>query len=175
MLNQIQFPIYHLGQDKPLKEGTRWYYYYEVHHKDGEVDPKTAIIDDTSVVGNSLAMRRLQLKNVGTHLHKLKHAVFFLGDMVKLSKGGTWFIDSEGYVFEYRKTKKVPLVFKPISQVIPMKTGGAVIEIQGVGTRFKTLYAPKPTEKYAGLLLVGTGYLLYGVYEEEHPSTVRMI
>jgi hypothetical protein len=175
MLNRIQFPIYHLGQDKPTKEGTRWYYHYEVHHKDGEIDPKIVVVDDTSVTGNSLAMRRLQLKNNGVALAKLRHAVFFLGDMIKLSKAGTWFIDSEGTVFEYRKTKRVPLVFKPISQVIPIRTGGAIVEVQGIGTRFKVLHAPNQHTKYAGLLLVGTGYLLYGLYEDKLPDTVRMV
>ena len=175
MLNQIQFPIYHLGQDKPVRDSTRWYYYYETHHKDGEIDPKTLVIDDTSIEGNSLAMRRLNMKKNDVTLAKLRHAVFFLGDMIKLSKSGTWFIDSEGTVFEYRKTKRVPLVFKPISQVIPIRTGGAIVEVQGIGTRFKVLHAPNPDCKYAGLLLVGTGYLLYGLYVDKLPDTVRMV
>lgn len=175
MLNQIQFPIYHLGHDKPEREDTRVFYTYEVQLSDGDVYVKTMVVDDTSVPGNSLAMRRLQLKNSGIDLAKLKHAVFFLGDMIKLSKGGTWFIDSNGYVFEYRKTKRVPLVFKNISQIIPIKTGGAIVEVQGVGTRFKVLHAPNPLTKYAGLLLVGTGYLLYGLYEDKLTDTVRMV
>ena len=120
-------------------------------------------------------MRRLNLKNNGVALSKLRHAVFFLGDMIKLSKAGTWFIDSEGTVFEYRKSKRVPLVFKPLSQVIPIRTGGAIVEVQGVGTRFKVLHAPNQACKYAGLLLVGTGYLLYGLYEDKLPDTVRMV
>lgn len=175
MLNQIQFPIYHLGHDKPNREGTRWYYHYETHHKDGEVETKTLVVDDTGTPGNSLAMRRLQLKNSGVALAKLRHAVFFLGDMIKLSRGGTWFIDSTGYVFEYRKTKRVPLVFKSISQIIPIKTGGAIVEVQGIGTRFKVLHAPNQDCKYAGLLLVGTGYLLYGLYPDKLTDTVRMV
>ncbi len=175
MLNQVQFPIYHLGHDKPEREGTRVFYTYEVQLSDGDVYVKHLVVDDTSVPGNSLAMRRLQLKNIGIDLAKLRHAVFFLGDMIKLSKGGTWFIDSNGYVFEYRKTKRVPLVFKNISQIIPIKTGGAIVEVQGVGTRFKVLHAPNPQIKYAGLLLVGTGYLLYGLYEDKLMDTVRMV
>lgn len=172
---RIQFPIYHLGNRKPLREGDRLYYQYSEHHEDGEVIDKTQILDDKSQPGHSLAMRRLQLKNQGVTLCKLKYAVFFIGDMLKLCKGSTWFIDSEGNTFEYHKTKRVPLVFRPIAQILPIKTGGAIIEVQGVGTRFKTLHAPKGTEKWAGVLLVGVAYILYGIYDEKLEDTTRMV
>jgi hypothetical protein len=172
---RIQFPIYHLGEEKPLQEGDRLYYQYALHEMDGTVEDKIQVLDDKSQPGHSLAMRRLQLKNQGVVLSKLKYAIFFIGDMLKMCKGTTWFIDTEGTVFEYRKTKKVPLVFRPISQILPIKTGGAVIEVQGVGTRFKTLHAPKGTEKWAGVLLVGVAYILYGLYDEKLEDTTRMV
>ena len=172
---RIQFPIYHLGEEKPLQDGDRLYYQYALHETDGTVEDKIQVLDDKSQPGHSLAMRRLQLKNQGVTLSKLKYAIFFIGDMLKMCKGTTWFIDTEGTVFEYRKTKKVPLVFRPISQILPIKTGGAVIEVQGVGTRFKTLHAPKGTEKWAGVLLVGVAYILYGLYDEKLEDTTRMV
>lgn len=173
--SKIQFPIYHLGGQKPTQDGDRLYYQYIATNTDGEDRDVIQVLDDKSQPGLTLAMRRLQLKNQGVVLAKLKYAIFFIGDMLKLCKGTTWFIDSEGTVFEYRKTKKVPLVFRPISQIMPIKTGGAVIEVQGVGTRFKTLHAPKGTEKWAGVLLVGVAYVLYGLYDEKLEDTTRMI
>lgn len=169
-LSNIRFPVYFIGKNKPLVVENKIFFAYT----DGEKDV-VQLLDDKSVAGNSLAWRRLQLKNSGVILAKLKHAVFFISDLVKLSKAGTWFIDSDGTLFEYRKTKRVPLVFKPISQVIPIKTGGSIVEVQGIGTRFKTLHAPKGTEKWVGLLLIGTGYLLYGLYDTKQEDTVRMI
>lgn len=171
----IQFPIYHLGPEKPLTDGTRSYYQYVAHSVEDDDQDVVQVLDDKSMPGISLAMRRLQLKNTGVKLCKLKYAIFFIGDMLKMCKSTTWFIDNDGTVFEYRKTKKVPLVFRPISQIIPIRTGGAVIEVQGVGTRFKTLHAPKGTEKFAGVLLVGTAYVLYGIYDEKLEDTTRMI
>lgn len=173
--SRIQFPIYHLGDEKPIQDGDKLYYQYSVHSVEGDNQDKIQVLDDKSVPGLSLAMRRLQLKNNGVALAKLKYAIFFIGDMLKMCKGTTWFIDSEGTVFEYRKTKKVPLVFRPIVQILPIKTGGAIIEVQGVGTRFKTLHAPKGTEKFAGILLVGTAYILYGIYDEKLEDTTRMV
>jgi len=172
--SRVQFPIYYLGSQKPTVDGDRVYYHHVKETKEESVD-LIGIIDDKSATGNSLASRRLQLKNSGIKLAKLKYAIFFIGDMLKLCKGTTWFIDSEGVVFEYRKTRKVPLVFKPISQIIPIKTGGAIVEVQGIGTRFKVLHAPTGTQKYAGLLLVGVGYILYGLYDEKLEDTVRAV
>ena len=171
----IQFPIYHLGSEKPMIEGNRSYYQYAAQSIEGEDQDVIQVLDDKSMNGISLAMRRLQLKNAGVKLCKLKYAIFFIGDMLKMCKSTTWFIDNDGVIFEYRKTKKVPLVFRPISQILPIRTGGAVIEVQGVGTRFKTLHAPKGTEKFAGVLLVGTAYVLYGLYDEKLEDTTRMI
>lgn len=168
--SNIRFPVYYIGANKPNVVDNKIFTAYT----DGERD-RVQIVDDKSITGNSLAWRRLQLKNNGVALFPLKKAVFFISDLVKLSKLGSWFIDSDGTLFEYRKTKKVPLVFKPISQIIPISTGGSIVEVQGIGTRFKTLHAPKGTEKWAGLLLVGTGYLLYGLYDNKQEDTSRMI
>lgn len=173
--SRIQFPIYHLGEEKPVVDGDKMYYQYVVSSVEGEDVDKALVLDDKSQPGLTLAMRRLQLKNQGVALAKLKYAIFFIGDMLKMCKGTTWFIDTEGTVFEYRKTKKVPLVFRPIVQILPIKTGGAIIEVQGVGTRFKTLHAPKGTEKWAGVLLVGVAYVLYGLYDEKLEDTTRMV
>lgn len=168
--SNIRFPVYFVGKTKPNVVDNKIFTAYT----DGNRDV-VQVYDDKSVTGNSLAWRRLQLKNSGVTLAPLKKAVFFICDLIKLSKQGSWFIDSDGTLFEYQKTKRVPLVFKPISQIIPVQTGGSIVEVQGIGTRFKTLHAPKGTEKWAGLLLVGVGCLLYGLYDEKQEDTTRMV
>lgn len=173
--DKISFPVYHLGRNKPEIENGLAYFYYTQHHKTGEVTETKTVVDDKNQSGGSLAMRRLQLKQNGVNLHKLKYALFFISDLIKMTKMGSWFIDSEGQIFEYAKTKRVPLVFRPITQLIPIKTGGCIVEVRGEGNRFKTLHAPKGFEKYAGLLLVGTGSILYGLYSEKLQDTVRMV
>lgn len=174
-LDSIKFPLYYLGNRKPeVKEGVI-FYFYGVEHYDGEESYQIQIVDDKNIGGNSLAVRRLKLQEQKTPLFKLTKAIFFLGDLVKLTSGVTWYIDSEGQLFEYKKTRRVPLVFKPISCVLPNKTGGAIVEVAQVNSRFKTLLAPTGLEKWAGLLQVGHSYILYGLYENKLEDTYRMI
>ncbi len=94
--------------------------------------------------------------------------------MVKISGPNIWFIDNLGKLFTYIKSKSVPLTFKEIKKATPIPMGGAIIEVEGVETRFKCLFASN-TEKFAGLLKIGRGYILYGLYDEKPADTRRMI
>lgn len=175
MLGSLKFPVYYLGEEEPQSENGVNFYFYGKHNPEGENEYKIQVIDDKNIPGSSLAIRRLKLADSKQPLFRLKKALFFVGDLIKLTKGTTWYIDSEGQVFAYRKTTKVPLVFKPISSIMPIKTGGSIVEVAQVGSRFKTLLAPTGLEKYAGLLRVGHGYILYGLYEEKLEDTYRMV
>ena len=59
--------------------------------------------------------------------------------------------------------------------MIAIKGGGAIIEVEGFPTRFKTLYTPKEDEVFAGILVNGMTHILYGVYTKLHNDTWRMI
>lgn len=175
-LSEISFPVYKLGNTGPIQHETIAFYLF-VDDTDKSQPPKDVylIVDDKAVQGENLARRRLQLQAQGVPLYKLTHAIFFIADMLKLSVGATWFIDSLGKIFEYKKTKKVPLIYKPIKKIIPVLTGGAVLEVEGISHRFKTLYMPRLEERYAGLLKINRGYLLYGLYDKLYTATTRMI
>lgn len=173
-LKDLQFPIYRLGLEGPTQYDGVLYYEYATKDKEGNRVEKKLILDDINVQGNSLAMRRLVMKSQGIKLKLLNTAIFFVSDFIKLATASTWFIDSSGKLFQHKKATRAKLVFKEISQVIPIPTGGAIIEVVGIPTRFKTLFAPKH-EKFAGLLQVGRVYILYGLYEEKPNDTWRLI
>ena len=175
-LSEISFPVYKLGNTKPIQHETIAFYLF-VDDSDNSRAPQDVylIVDDKAVHGENLARRRLQLQAQGVRLYKLTRAIFFIADMLKLSVGATWFIDSLGKIFEYKKTKKVPLVYKRIKKVIPLSAGGAVLEVEGIAHRFKTLYMPRLEERYVGLLKINNGYLLYGLYDKLYTATTRMI
>lgn len=173
-LKDLQFPVYRLGLEKPSQYDGVLYYEYLATNKEHEEVHQKYILDDTNVPGSSLAMRRLVMLSNGVKLKKLHTAVFFLSDFIKLATASTWFIDSSGKLFQHKKKTRAKLTFRPISQIIPMQTGGAIIEVVGVPARFKTLFAPK-YEKFAGLLQVGRVYILYGLYEEKPEDTWRLI
>lgn len=175
-LSCISFPVYHLGKDAPIFEDGKHFYLMgrDINEPDGVL--KEIVVDDKRLPQHSLAMRRLALREKGVELKALKKAIFYISDMVKLSNGATWFIDSEGMVFEYRKSTRVKLTFKPITQVIPIASGGAIIEVKGIPQRFKVLHTPKMEEaKAAGLLFFKGMYILFGLYDQVYDDTIRMI
>lgn len=173
-LKDLQFPIYRLGLDKPSQYDGVLYYESIKTDKEGKKIDIKQIVDDAKVNGNSLAMRRLAMMSEGINLKPIKNAIFFISDFIKLATAGTWFIDSSGMLFQHTKSVRAKLVFRPINKVIPIATGGAIIEVVDIPTRFKTLYAPK-YEKFAGLLNIGRVYILYGLYEEKPKDTWRLI
>lgn len=171
-LGEIHFPVYLLGKEPLIENGVVFFLYRKKNLED-DVDI-IKIIDDKNLSGKTLAERRLQIRNTGADLYTIKYAVFFISDLVKLSRGSTWFIDSSGKVFKYKKTKRVPLVFKKVKKVIQHSTG-VLVEVEGIVQRFKTLYAPTTTQNWAGLLVLPEGYLLYGLFDKKYEDTIRMI
>ena len=99
--------------------------------------------------------------------------MFFLGDLIKLAKPTLWFIDSKGSLFQYKKSIAMKLIFKKIIKVLATNSG-YILELDGIETRFKCLYAPKD-KKYAGILKLGHTSILYGVYDEPYKETRRKI
>jgi hypothetical protein len=105
----------------------------------------------------------------------MTHAVFFLGDLVKMAKPGIWFIDSNGKVFDYKKQTRALLKFYPIAKNIPIPTGGSIIQAHGIPTRFKCLFSPSLDKNHVGILEYGMSQILYGFYTEKHKNTWRMV
>lgn len=172
-LQEISFPVYKLSDIKPVVEDGITFYVFEYNSKDGEV---IKIIDDTNIPAKSLALRRLRMAVDGVDLFKLSKAIFLLADLIKLSKNNTWFIDSLGHIFQYTKTKLVPLEFKRITKILQIATGGSIIIVEGLTTRFKTLFKVSDEYRYAGVLkLDSKSYILYGVYKEKYKDTRRKI
>ena len=174
-LADIRFPVYQLGTDKPESLDNVLFYLFIANAGTEDEVIKITIIDDKNVPGDSLATRRLQLATQDRKLHPLKKAVFFLPDFLKVAKKSTWFIDSNGVLFQYTKQKRVPLVFRKISKIINMSTGGSIVEVQGVPGRFKTLFTAPKTATWAGLLVMGNGTVLYGLYDNEYRATTRQV
>ncbi len=111
----------------------------------------------------------------GAPMYPLRKAIFFLGDFIKMSKSGYWFIDSNGKLFTYKKSTRVKLKFRRISKIIAANTTGSIIEVEGIPNRFKTLYIAKDYMRYAGVLEYRGMNILYGLYDQQYQDTWRMI
>lgn len=165
-----------MGSTKPVIDDGIVVYFNIVRDDDTLADDyHVQVVDDTSLPGKTLAARRIILMVQGTPLKKLSKAVFFLGDLIKLAKPYHWFIDSVGQVFNYRKQGTYKLVFRRITKLIPIPSGGAILTIESFNERFKCLYKPKLEEHFAGILQYGITNILYGVYTEKHKDTHRKI
>jgi hypothetical protein len=174
-LAEIVFPVFRLGEKCPIVQDGLVYYKAEYSDKDtAEHTTNYRLIDDRNIDKPALGLRRLVL------LHKyilfpIGTAIYFLVDIIKLAKSTTWFIDSNGNIFQHKKTKRAKLTTKKIKQVLPADGIGCVLELEGISSRFKTMKQPNTYEQYAGVLHMDNSYLLYGYFESPQKDTWRLV
>lgn len=178
-LAEISFPVYKLRNEKPLERDGILFYTYDSasENEDGEleVNTKVRIIDDKKIENEKLSMRRLVIKMQGGSLFRLNKAIFFLGDLIKIAKKDVWFIDSNGKLFEYQKTTRVKLKFHKIKKLIRTEMGGALVEVEGIPIRLKSLFFPENDKTHAGILHYSMSPILYGFYDDKYNDTWRMV
>jgi hypothetical protein len=152
--------------------------YYYTHYVD-ELNSETAtvrVVDDASIPGTTLGMRRLRLKaDPKVTLFPVRTAIYFLADLVKLAKSTTWFIDNSGRVFHYEKTTRAKLTTRKIKQVLPAAGLGCVFELQGLSSRFKAMQRPGENQHYARVLQLGMAHIFYGFCDAHKPDSWRMV
>lgn len=175
-LTEIVWPVFRLGEKKPEQEDGVTYYHTEYVDEELGKRVNVRIVDDKSIDATTLGRRRLYLSQDGvTKMFPIRTAIYFLSDLLKLSKATTWFIDSSGRVFQYKKLTRAKLITKKIKQVLPAQGVGCVLEIEGIATRFKCLQRPNDFQLYAVILQNGMGYILYGLSETPRASSWRMV
>lgn len=171
----ISFPVFRVGVKEPQHDGGVSFYLLGSDTTESTAEYKLLVIDDKNRPEPSLPLRRLALKAAGVELYSLTKTIFFIGDLVKLAKSNTWFVDREGQFFQYKKSQRVPLVFRKIKRITRLASGGALVEVEGFAQRFKTLFMPGPEQTYAGLLLIQKSVVLYGLYDQAYDDTIRAV
>lgn len=176
-LSAISFPVYRLGTSKPIEEDGILYYSKEYVNIDSmETRASFRIVDDKSVPGDNLGLRRLKIRADNPKLmFPIRTAFYFLGDLIKNAKPNVWYIDTTGKPFQYKKTTRAKLTCHKIEQVLPVNGLGAVIAVEGMTQRFKCLYSPTKEQRFVGLLNLGMGRILYGFYDEYFSSSSRAV
>lgn len=174
-LRNLVWPVFRLGEKRPTTEAGRVFYRAEYSDIDtAEVRTNTRVVDDISIPKPTLGLRRLVLGQ-SESLFPIGSAIYFLVDLIKLTKSTTWWIDSEGRVFQHKKSKRAKLRTHKIAKVLPATGIGCVLEVEGLVFRFKSMRAPESWQQYAGILYVDGGYMLYGYYECPIEDTWRMV
>lgn len=175
-LSQVSFPVFRLTNRKPeIKDGVVYYSNTYLNQDDNTLSTNIKIVDNLEEPGVTLAQRRLAMTAKSAPIYPLRVAIYYLGDFIKLAKSNYWFIDNNGKVFTYKKTTSVKLRFRKVRSVIPSKTTGSIIEVEGLPDRFKTLFIPKDHLKYAGILEYRGINIFYGMYDKKYSDTRRMI
>ena len=171
----ISFPVFRVGVKEPQHDSGVSFYLLGADTTEQTAEYKLLVIDDKNRPEPSLPLRRLAMKAEGVELYSLTKSIFFIGDLVKLAKSNTWFVDREGQFFQYKKSQRVPLVFRPIKRITRLPSGGALVEVAGFAQRFKTLFMPEPSQTHAGLLLIQKSVVLYGLYDQAYDDTIRAV
>ena len=173
----VSFPVFKLKNAPPQVQDNLVFYETEYYNEETQsYSSNIAVVDDTSIAKHSFSDRRLELLKRGANLYSVKYIVYFLGDLIKLAKTPQhYFIDNTGKVFCYQKTTRAKLRFYKVKRVLPLSGLGAIIEVHGLAERFKTLYKPHPTLKWAGIVQYQSLNILYGLYFEQYKETWRAI
>ena len=175
-LEKIVWPVFRLSEREPTRDSG--VVYYATEYSDLETNESTGtlrIVDDQNIDKPTLSRRRLELALTGVSLFPIRQAIYFLGDLLKLAKATTWFIDSAGTVFQYEKTKRAKLIVRKITRILPTGGLGYVIELEGIPHRFKTTFKPDADAHYAAVLYSGLSYIFYGIYRDKPTESWRMI
>lgn len=105
-------------------------------------------------------------------LYPLKKAIWNFKDL--LLSGSNSFIDYEGNIYKYQKSKYYPLIYR---KVIWRKytENTTIFGLDKVNTPFEIKGKLNLRAIYAGVLKVGRGYLLYEMTNEKLKDTRRML
>ncbi len=169
-LSSIQWPIFPLRDDIPIQisEGEKF-----IEMPDGSY----RLLDTSEFEGN-LAQRRLQYhcstRLFWKKLFELEKPLFRFEMLLHYSAKCTRFIDSNGKIFKYRKSTYYPLSYHKIEKFVETPRGYAVV-VKGFHCRFFIPVEPALEWKYAGIITVGRGFVLYDFSEVQKKSTRRMI
>ena len=179
-LKDISYPVFKIGDIKPSDHNGVKLILYEKWEEDEEENliesNVVKILDDTSLPGN-LARRRLAIMLTGVKLVPLRKAFFFLGDLIKASLTTTWYIDANGKIFQYKKTTRARLKWYKVDKLFRIPSGGVIVSIVGLNSRFKALFAPSiPLQDlHVAILEIGMSLILYGFYDKKYEQTWRKV
>ena len=177
-LQEIAWPIFRLKEEAPLEENGITFYYYEKLKDTDEALVhlhSIQIVDDKNLEGSSLGFRRMKLLGTEAKIFPIRTAIYFLADLIKLAKPTSWFIDSSGRVFQYKKFTRAKLQSYKLKKIIPAKGMGCLVEVESKVTRFKSMVYPKPEQKYAAVVTFNRIDLLYGFSETPLKETWRLV
>lgn len=164
-LSKIKFPIYQLSKSAPILKRPPYSYIFQ--------RGAYRLLDDSSKEGN-LGVRRLKYlsdeKIVPKHtLARINTPIFRYSDIFQVLNRSNKFIDSSGRIFEYNKTTFYKIKYFKITKFAEIPTG-YYIDVPTIHVRFYLNRIPALEDKYAGIIEIDRGYILYELSEHYMPD-----
>jgi len=142
----------------------------EIEERDGIVFADGLCLDDKNVKGDTLGLRRLHSSY--PDMYQLTKAIHDIPTLLKTSSRK--FIDSEGHIFNYEKTRFVPLIYHEIMSIVH-KEIATIVWLKDVNSPFTIPRPPDPRMKWAGVLYNRTPWLIYEFSEAKKKDTKRKV
>ena len=175
-LQTITWPVFKLSEKEPNQKNGLVFFHTEYIDETNDTSLTFKIVDDSNLPQKTLGLRRLALqKDSKIKLHKISTAIYFLADLIKLAKATTWFIDSSGKIFQWKKYTRAKLITKKIKQVLPAEGIGCILEVESISQRFKSLQRPQDFHQYAVFLVINRIYILYGLSDVPRKDSWRLV
>ena len=142
-LKHVKFPVYELPRDTLIE------------YVDGLTLANNKILDDKNMPGITIGTRRLQTHTALQDLHPIRRQITTPVGLFGQS-GDTQYIDTDGKVFTYSKTRIVKVVSKKITKITRKEGIGTVMYLQGIKTPFVLKRPPHPAAAWADVIYLGT-------------------
>lgn len=156
-LSDIRFPVYPVPADRIIRRGTTSIAFYR--QNDAEF-----ILDDKGVPGTNLGQRRLYLKHIqGERLMRIRKHLKSFPEMIKSKY--RFFIDYNGKVLHYTRTKVLPLRYYKILDFKRFDNGEVLLSVKGLHCKISTIY--EPNYSHVGLLHIGVGGYIFYDYSDD--------
>lgn len=149
----ISWPLYPIRKNRGITEDNNVLYI--------EDDYNEYILDNKNMAGNTLAMRRLNITEIGgINLYKFHDVILDLADLLRYSKNNQ-FLDKSGKLFQYTKSSKHrKLIYRKILKVEVSDTS-TFLSVSGIFRKIILPYIPSKVLSYVGLIVTSGDYIVY--------------
>ena len=166
--SDLVFPVYRVPETNPIRySGARVY----VSTEDGE-----RTIDDTSVPGDTIGLRRVKLRAVGVKLCRLQYKFSMWQALVAHKEGGKGlYIDSSGYTFMYKPSQLITIDWFEVTCQVD-QGNGTLLYLKGhnIPVKYRRILEPELTW-FAGIASLAGDIILFDLCNEPKPRTRRKI
>ncbi|MEK9894887.1 MAG: hypothetical protein VW518_00490 [Burkholderiaceae bacterium] len=154
--NLVKFPAYGIST-------------YDFYEQDNIIFINEGVVDDLNQPGDTIGKRRLQTPH---KLYRLNYIVYNFIELMKADR--RLFIDTNGVIFEYIRTKWVRVPSFKIWKKQSRNTY-SVIHLKGITNIYKVPRYPYAEEWAQVIMLDGNPWRLYSLSEEELDTLKRKI